>query len=50
MIELLKEVLGVAPEVTEFDLYLVIIGAVGALWITKSVITGIYRAVLHIFY
>lgn len=47
MIEIVKEILGVT--VSDYDLYLAIICAAGVIWIAKSVITGIYNAVLHIF-
>ena len=47
MLELIKEILGVT--VPDYDIYLVVICAVGVIWIVKSVITGIYNAVLHIF-
>lgn len=49
MIEVLKEALGLANSNTEYDLYLVIIGSIGLIWITKQVISAIYNAVLHIF-
>lgn len=49
MIEYIKSVLGIASDVTEFDLYLVIICSISIMWIVKSVITGIYQSVLHIF-
>lgn len=49
MISYLKDIIGIAADVTDYDLYLVIISAVGCIWIVKTVITGIYSAVLHIF-
>lgn len=49
MIDYIKTILGIAAEMTEYDLYLVIICAVSIMWIVKSVITGIYQSVLHIF-
>lgn len=47
MIEIIKEIIGIT--VTDYDVYLTVICAVGVIWIAKSVITGIYNAVLHIF-
>lgn len=47
MIEIIKEIIGIT--VTDYDVYLAVICAVGVIWIAKSVITGIYNAVLHIF-
>lgn len=47
MIELIKEILGIT--VSDYDIYLAVICAIGVIWIVKSVITGIYNAVLHIF-
>ncbi len=49
MIDLLKDVIGISSEVKDFDMYLVIISAIAVCWIAKSVITGIYQSVLHIF-
>jgi len=49
MIEYYKEILGIAAESTDYDIYLVVITAVTLSWIVKSVITGIYQTVLHIF-
>ena len=49
MIEYLKEIIGIASDVTDYDLYLVIISAIGCIWIVKTAITGIYSPVLHIF-
>lgn len=49
MISYLKEIIGIASDVTDYDLYLVIISAIGCIWIVKTVITGIYSTVLHIF-
>lgn len=49
MIDYIKTILGIASDVTEYDLYLVIICAISLMWIVKSVITGIYQSVLHIF-
>lgn len=49
MIDLLKDVIGLEITNTQYDLYLVIICAIGAIWITKMVITAVYNAVLHIF-
>lgn len=50
MISYLKEIIGIASDVTDYDLYLVIISAIGCIWIVKTVITGIYSTVLHIFH
>lgn len=47
MIDIVKNILGIS--VTDYDLYLSIICAVAVFWIVKSVISGIYNAVLHIF-
>ena len=47
MIDIIKNILGIT--VADYDLYLTVICAVGVIWIVKSVITGIYNAVLHIF-
>ena len=49
MIDYIKTILGIASDVNEYDLYLVIICAISLMWIVKSVITGIYQSVLHIF-
>lgn len=49
MIETVKNILGLATDVTDYDLYLTIICAISLMWIVKSVITGIYQSVLHIF-
>lgn len=49
MIDLLKDVIGIGDQISDYDVYLVIISAIGVLWICKSVITGIYQSVLHIF-
>lgn len=49
MIEYFKDILGIASEVTDYDLYLVIICALTISWVVKWVITGIYNTVLHIF-
>lgn len=49
MIDYIKTVLGIASDVTEYDLYLVIICGISTMWIVKSVITGLYQSVLHIF-
>lgn len=49
MIDYIKNIIGILPENTDFDLYLVIICAISLIWIAKSVITGLYQAVLHIF-
>lgn len=49
MIDYIKEILGLAPEFTDYDIYLAIICAIGILWIVKMVISGIYNTVLHIF-
>ena len=49
MIETIKTILGLASDFTDYDLYLAIICAVSVMWIVKSVITGIYQSVLHIF-
>ena len=49
MIDLVKDVLGLELTVTDYDLYLVIICAIGILWIVKMVIMAIYNSVLHIF-
>lgn len=48
MIDIFKDILGIAGS-TEYDIYLVVICAVTVSWIAKSVINGIYNAVLHIF-
>lgn len=49
MIEYYKEILGIAANVTEYDIYLVIITAVTVSWVVKMVISGVYNSVLHIF-
>lgn len=49
MMDLLKEVIGIPLNTTDYDLFLVIICAIGAIWITKQVISAVYNAVLHIF-
>lgn len=49
MIDTVKNILGIATDVTDYDLYLTIICAIALMWIVKSVITGIYQSVLHIF-
>lgn len=49
MIDYIKEILGLAPEFTDYDIYLAIICAIGIIWVVKQVISGIYNAVLHIF-
>ena len=49
MIDLLKDVIGLAAETTDYDLYLVIISAIAICWVVKTVISGLYSAVLHIF-
>lgn len=49
MIDYFKEIIGIASDNTAYDIYLVVISAVTISWIIKSVITGIYQTVLHIF-
>ena len=49
MINLIKDVLGIASNVSDYDIYLVIICAIAICWVVKSVISGLYSAVLHIF-
>lgn len=49
MIDYYKDILGIATTNTDYDIYLVVITAVTLSWIVKSVITGIYQTVLHIF-
>lgn len=50
MLDYLKSILGLSLDFTDFDLYLSIVCAVAILWTVKLVITGLYSAVLHIFY
>lgn len=49
MIEYIKQILGLASDFTDYDLYIAIICSVGLLWTVKTVITGLYSSVLHIF-
>lgn len=49
MIDYIKDILGLASDFTDYDLYLAIICSIALLWIVKTVITGLYSAVLHIF-
>ena len=49
MIDYIKNIIRLAPDFTDYDMYLAIICAIGILWIVKMVISGIYNAVLHIF-
>ncbi len=50
MIDYIKDILGLASDFTDFDVYIAIICTVGLIWIAKSVINGIYNAILHIFF
>lgn len=47
MLDYIKEIIGITT--TDYDIYLTIICAICLLWIVKSVITGLYQSVLHIF-
>ena len=47
MIDYVKDILGVTS--ADYDTYIVIICAVGVMWVVKSVIHGFYQTVLHIF-
>lgn len=49
MIDYFKDILGIALDNSDFDIYLVIICAITISWVAKSVITALYTAVLHIF-
>lgn len=49
MISYYKDILGIAADDVSADLFLAIICAVTISWVVKSVITGIYNTVLHIF-
>lgn len=49
MIELYRDILGLASEATEYDIYLVVIRAITVSWVAKSVVSAVYNAVLHIF-
>lgn len=49
MIDYFKEILGIAADVTDYDIYLVVICAITLGWTVKAVISGLYSAVLHIF-
>lgn len=48
MIDLIKQILGITVE--DYDMYLVIIATVSILWIVKSVIHGVYNAILQLFH
>lgn len=47
MIDQIKDILGLS--VSDYDLYIAIICTTGLLWCVKSVITGVFNTVLHIF-
>ncbi len=49
MIDMYREILGLASEATEYDIYLVVICAITVSWVAKSVVSAVYNAVLHIF-
>lgn len=49
MINYLKQILGIASDFTDYDLYIAIIATVGIIWIAKCVISGIYTTITSFF-
>lgn len=49
MIDYIKQILGIASDFTDYDIYLTVICAVGLIWIAKSVISGIYTTITSFF-
>lgn len=49
MIDYLKDILGIASDFTDYDLYLAIICSTGLIWIVKTVISGIYTTIISFF-
>lgn len=50
MISTFKDILGIASTNTDYDVFLVVICGLVLGFILKSVITGLYQTVLHIFF
>lgn len=47
MIQLLKDLIGITTN--DYDIYIVVISIISIMWIVKTVINGIFNAILQIF-
>ena len=49
MLDYIKDIIGIASDFTDYDLYLTVICAVGLIGIAKCVISGIYTIITSFF-